>query len=99
MYMRIVWGKILPGQWDGFEAAFKKAMADRGDVDGLKNHWLARDQKDPDAGYSITLWETEADMNAFWGSKKREQATDLLGKYFVNQFTTTHCEVKFAHRK
>ena len=25
MHMRIVWGKILPGQWDAFEAAFKKA--------------------------------------------------------------------------
>jgi hypothetical protein len=24
--MRIIWGKILPGQWDAFEAAFKKAL-------------------------------------------------------------------------
>jgi hypothetical protein len=26
MQMRIIWGKILPGQWDAFEAAFKKAL-------------------------------------------------------------------------
>ena len=31
---------------------------------GLKNQWLARDQADPDAGYSITLWESEADIQS-----------------------------------
>ena len=39
MYMRIVWGKIIPGKWNEFEAAFKAAMAKRGEVTGLKNHW------------------------------------------------------------
>ena len=57
MFMRIVWGKIRPGKWAEFEAAFTSAMAARGDLKGLKNHWLARDQEDPEAGYSITLWD------------------------------------------
>ena len=48
--MRIVWGKILPGKWNEFEAAFKAAMVVRGDLKGLKNHWLARDQNDTTAG-------------------------------------------------
>jgi hypothetical protein len=30
MHMRIVWGKILPGQWEAFEAAYKKALEIRG---------------------------------------------------------------------
>ena len=64
MYMRIVWGKILPGKWNEFEAAFETAMAARGEVKGLKNHWLARDQGDPNAGYSITLWDTDSDMSS-----------------------------------
>jgi hypothetical protein len=56
MHMRIVWGRILPGQWDGFEAAYKKASAMRGEVKGLKSQWLVRDQNDRDAGYShLTL--------------------------------------------
>ena len=42
MHMRIVWGRILPGQWDGFEAAYKKASAMRGEVKGLKTQWLVR---------------------------------------------------------
>ena len=44
MYMRIIWGRIVAGQWDGFEAAYKKATSLRGNVKGLKNQWLARDQ-------------------------------------------------------
>ena len=59
MHMRIVWGKILPGQWDAFEAAFKKALEIRGAAKGLKNQWLLRDQNDPDAGYSISQWESD----------------------------------------
>ena len=50
MEMRIIWGKILPGQWDAFEAAFRRAVEIRGDVKGLKGQWLLRDRNDPDAG-------------------------------------------------
>jgi heme-degrading monooxygenase HmoA len=99
MYMRIIWGRIVSGQWDGFEAAYKKATSLRGDVKGLKNQWLARDQADPDAGYSITLWESEADMRAFWDSKKREEAMALLRPFFLNQFTVTQCEVRSSQHE
>ena len=95
MYMRIVWGKILPGKWDEFNAAFKTAMAKRGNLKGLKNHWLARDQNDPDAGYSITLWDSEEAMRAFWDSDKRKEIMAPLEPFYVNQFTTTHCEVTY----
>ena len=78
MYMRIIWGRIASGQWDGFETAYKKATSLRGDVKGLKNQWLARDQADPDAGYSITLWESEADMRAFWDSKETRRGDGPL---------------------
>ena len=95
MFMRIVWGKIRPGKWAEFEAAFKSAMAARGDLKGLKNHWLARDQEDPEAGYSITLWDSESDMQAFWDSPKRKQVMAPLEPFYVNQFTTTHCQVRY----
>ena len=49
MHMRIIWGKILPGQWGAFEAAFKKALEIRGEAKGLKSQWLLRDQNDPNA--------------------------------------------------
>lgn len=96
MHMRIVWGKIVPGKWNEFEAAFKAAMATRGEVKGLKHHWLAHDQSDANAGYSITLWDTELDMRTFWDSQKRRDVMAPLEPFYVNQFTTTHCEVKYT---
>lgn len=96
MHMRIVWGKILPGKWDEFEATFKSAMATRGHVNGLINHWLARDQHDPNAGYSITLWDSEANMRQFWDSQRRKQIMAPLETFYVNQFTVTNCEVRYA---
>ena len=99
MYMRIVWGKILPGKWNEFEVAFKAAMAVRGEIKGLKDHWLARDQSDANAGYSITLWDTDSDMRTFWDSQKRKDVMAPLDPFYVNQFTTTHCEVTYPlHR-
>jgi heme-degrading monooxygenase HmoA len=95
MHMRIVWGRILPGQWDGFEAAYKKASAMRGEVKGLKTQWLVRDQNDRDAGYSISLWDSDEDMRAFWDSPKRSEAMAVIQPFFANQYTTTNCEVKF----
>ena len=95
MHMRIVWGRILPGQWDGFEAAYKKASAMRGEVKGLKSQWLVRDQNDRDAGYSISLWDSAKGMHAFWDSPKRQEAMAVIQPFFANQYTTTNCEVKF----
>ena len=65
MYMRIVWGKILPGKWDEWEAAYEQAMASRGKVEGLVNQWLVRDQNDPDAGFSVALYDSAEAMHAF----------------------------------
>src|ERR1700756_4231479 len=96
MQIRIVWGKILPGQWDAFEVAFQRALEIRGDVKGLKCQWLLRDQNDPDAGYSISQWESDADMRAFWDSKKRTETMAVIQPFFVNQFTITNCELRVS---
>lgn len=96
MHMRIVWGRIIPGKWNEFEAAFKAAMATRGELKGLRQHWLALDQHDTNAGYSITLWDSEADMKTFWDSERRKEVMAPLEPFYVNQFTTTHCEVRYG---
>ena len=98
MFMRIIWGKILPGQWDAFETAFKKALETRGKPKGLQGQWLIRDENDPDAGYSISQWDSTEDMRAFWDTKQRRDAMSLIEPFFVNQFTITNCEVRFDVR-
>ena len=86
MRVRIISGKLRPGTWDAYEAAYKEVMAKSGQVPGLRARWLARDVKDPDAGYWISLWEDEASMRAYEGGdvlKKHDPAEAdplLLGR-------------------
>lgn len=94
--MRIVWGRVKADQWDAYETAFKQAMSERGPVKGLINQWLARDQQDKDAGFSVSLFESNDDMHAFWNSKAREVAMARLQPFYVNQYTVTDCDVKFS---
>ena len=96
MQIRIIWGKILPGQWEAFEAAFKKALDIRGEVKGLTAQWLLQDANDPDAGYAISQWESEEAMRAFWDSPKRGEAMAVLQPFYVNQYTITNCAVRIA---
>lgn len=98
MFTRIVWGKILPGKWDEYETAYKAAIKARGAVDGLVVQWLARDQKDLDAGYSVSVWETQDAMNAYVGSAQHKAMTNPLKPFFVNQYTATHCDVRHFER-
>jgi heme-degrading monooxygenase HmoA len=60
MMLRIIQGKLKPGTWDSYERAYKDVMKKAGKIPGLRGRWLARTADDPDAGYTISLWESEA---------------------------------------
>jgi len=98
MYMRIVWGKIKQGAWDGYEDAYKQGIAADPDTPGRIGRWLSRDTNDPDAGYAISLWEFKEAMDAHYGEGKKYQKDvyPLIEPYFINQYTTTVCEVRVA---
>lgn len=95
MYLRIIWGRVREGQWGEFEKAYKQAIELTRKWPGLKGRWLARDSDDADAGYSITLWETETAMHDYMSSPIfREKIGPMVQPFFVNQYTVTHCEVR-----
>jgi heme-degrading monooxygenase HmoA len=96
MYMRIIWGKIRTGQWEQYEEAYKNVLRPGSEhIRGLKGRWLARDLDDPDAGYSVSLWETIEAMERYEASDFfRETVRPALQPYFMDQFTTAHCEVR-----
>jgi hypothetical protein len=98
MFTRIVWGKVLPGKWGEYESAYKKSIAARGPVDGLLVQWLAQDERDPDAGYSVSIWECRDKMLTYVGSKPHKDMTSPLVPFFVNQYTATHCEIRHHAR-
>lgn len=97
MFVRITWGKIKPGQWQGYEDAYKKGTALTSDAPGLKGRWLVQDMADPDAGYSVTLWENEKDMRGYRDTKVfKEQVLPLVKPFFVGDYETKFCRVKVS---
>ena len=95
MFMRVTWGKIKAGQWEDYEKAYKKATDLMRDFDGLEDRYLVQDLADPDAGFSITLWDSEEHMRGYRDTKiYKEQVLPLIEPFFVDKYTTTFCKIK-----
>ena len=96
MYMRIIWGKLRAGQWQQYEEAYKNVLRPgREHIRGLKGRWLVRNLDDPDAGYSVSLWDSEEAMARYEASEFfRRKVKPALQPFFVDDFTTAHCEVR-----
>jgi heme-degrading monooxygenase HmoA len=96
MLVRIIHGKLKPGTWDSYEQAYKDAMSKAGKIAGLRGRWLVRDVDDPDAGYSISLWENEAAMRTYEDSDVLKNAIlPQLKPFFSGEYTTTRGEMRF----
>ena len=97
MMVRIIHGKLKPGTWDSYERAYKDAIAKAGKIPGLKGRWLAHADDDPDAGYTISLWESDAAMRAYEsGEILQNTIQPRLKPFFSGDYSTTRCEVRFA---
>ena len=62
MMVRIIHGKLKAGTWGSYERTYKEVVANAGKIPGLKGRWLAHEVDNPDAGYTISLWENEEAM-------------------------------------
>ena len=97
MMLRIIHGKLKPGAWDSYERAYKEVVAKAGKIQGLRGRWLAHAVDDPDAGYTISLWESEGAMRAYEGGEALQNTIlPKLKPFFSGEYNTTRCEVRFA---
>ena len=95
MHMRIVWGRLQPGQWDQFERKFNEVLASHQDIPGLRGRWLVRDTADPDTGFSVSLWDSEKAMADYEGGALHENTIrPALSPFFAGDYQTHHCEVR-----
>ena len=85
MFTRIVGGKKFFGKWPEFDAAFKAAVAHRGDVKGLVNHRPVQDEALQGSGCSITPWTLDTDLHTAGGSPLPNVAMGSLEPLCVNQ--------------
>jgi heme-degrading monooxygenase HmoA len=96
MIMRVTWGKIRPGKWDEYERLWNDHTAATLLTPGLKARWLLRDTEQPDAGYSLSLWEGSGDFDAATaGANSASHAA--MADCFVGQYVTTVTEVRGHH--
>jgi heme-degrading monooxygenase HmoA len=97
MMLRIIHGKLKPGTWDAYERAYKDVTAKAGKIPGLKGRWLAHAVDDPDAGYTMSLWENEEVMRAYENSEVLQNTIlPQLKPFFSGEYTTTRCDVRVA---
>lgn len=97
MIMRITWGKVHPGTWEEYERAYRATVVERSeDVEGLRSRWLVQDRDDPDAGYAVSIWESVEHLQAYRDGEFFRQIQEALQPYFIGEFQTTQCDVKFA---
>lgn len=95
MIMRITWGKVHPGTWDEYERAYQSTVVEQsGNVEGLRARWLVQDRDDRDAGYAVSMWESQEHLQAYRDSDFFRQIQDALQPYFIGEFQTTQCDVK-----
>jgi heme-degrading monooxygenase HmoA len=95
MIMRITWGKLNPGTWNEFERMYKETLVGK-EIKGLRGRWLAQDATDPDGGFSVSLWETPEDLEAYEQSEAfRDIYVPALRPFFAGEYTTYRCEVKY----
>ena len=97
MIMRITWGKVRPGKWGDFEQAITgPVVAKSNGVKGLRGRWLAQDVEDRDAGYTVSLWESDEELEAYMKGPLYQEIVTLVQPFFAGEFRTTHCDVKDA---
>ncbi len=97
MFARINWGKVQAGKWDEFEAALKDIVAKAGTQPGLKGRMLLRDADDPDAGFTLSLWETEQDMRNYESSDTMQKLVlPAIEPFFSGEYKTTFVEVRYS---
>jgi heme-degrading monooxygenase HmoA len=96
MMLRIIHGKLKPGTWNAYERAYKETMVKAGKIPGLKGRWLSRAVDDPDAGYTVSMWESEEAMRSYEKSEiLKKIILPALEPFFSGEYRTTSCEVRF----
>jgi heme-degrading monooxygenase HmoA len=95
MYMRVTKGRIKTGCWDQYEAAYRQYVEAGPAPPGLLGRWLLRAVTDPDLGFAMSLWQTQAAMEAFERSDAvRREILPHLAPYLTTDFVAHHCDVK-----
>jgi heme-degrading monooxygenase HmoA len=99
MYLRMVWGRLKPGAWEGYERFFReRTIPQTRDFPGLSGRLLLRGIDGEEEGVSLTVWETQEDLENYESSDLRKSLAQeiqdnyatswsyITGEYWVRTF-------------
>jgi heme-degrading monooxygenase HmoA len=99
MYARLVWGKLKPGAWTGYERFFReKTVPATEGTEGLLQRYLLRGIDGDEEGLSFSWWETMDDLGSYEHSDLRKALAEEIqenyaaswsyvrGEYWVKTF-------------
>ena len=66
---------------------------------GLRGRWLAQDAGDKDTGFAVSLWDNLPDMQAYEQSALYKEIMAPLLPFFVGEYKTYRCDVKYTDVK
>jgi heme-degrading monooxygenase HmoA len=93
MYARITIGRTKRGSWEAFEAAYRQHI-DRVTAKGLRARWLVRSLHDQETFFTVSLWDTLADMESYERSDAvRRHILPHITPHLSGISTAHHCEV------
>jgi len=94
MYMRITTGRVKAGSWQSFEATYRQHI-ERNAAHGVRARWLVRSKADAAVFFTISLFETLADMESYERSDAvRREILRHIAPYLIGMSTAHHCEVR-----
>ena len=95
MFLRLYWSRIRPGSWEAVRDRYVELG--RTDVPGRIARWVTQDTNDPDSVITVTLWQSQADIQAWEASTQYERSVGSMRPYLVGSQTVSLCEVMLEH--
>jgi heme-degrading monooxygenase HmoA len=92
--MRITSGRVRADCWDKFESAYREHIEGRVAA-GLRARWLVRSTTDIDAFFTISLWDSLVDLEAYERSDAvRREVLKHIVPHLNGVSTAHHCAVR-----
>ena len=97
-FVRMVWGKLLPGAWDQYEKHYHENLVPGSDsINGLRERQLLRSMEDPDEGISVSIWDSLDNMRAYEMGEVRQSMAREVEQLYRGEYWVRHFEVTDTH--
>jgi heme-degrading monooxygenase HmoA len=88
MYTRMVWGRLKPGAWEGYERFFKeRVFPESRNSPGLTQRYLLRGIDGDEEGVSLTVWQTLEDLGKYENSDLRKSLAQAVQENYATSWS------------